>query len=282
MRGIWADFLELDNDYPQDDHEYEHTEIYSLDESNFSDDDEEDNKIDNLNTIISRDIPNEIVDIPEQIKIALSEAKKVEKPNNHFTWHTYTNKKYNKNLERLSGRLKEHFDCPHCGEGYEPRKDDDEGYLPVICKYCDRRMDLHWIVKTFGSWAVTLYGIEHLQEPHKVYRPYLFGNIELWVEQMSEKRWINLTDFAMAFEYGRKFFYPELYFTWYEKYLNTDHWQKKRKEALEYHQNRCMSCKSILNINVHHRNYDSLGHEDVKNDLIVLCRKCHCEIHNKC
>ena len=67
----------------------------------------------------------------------------------------------------------------------------------------------------------------------------------------------------------------------YKEYLKSDHWQQKRIDALDHYGNSCVLCGSQDNINVHHRNYNNLGHENIKTDLIVLCKLCHEKFHSK-
>ena len=68
----------------------------------------------------------------------------------------------------------------------------------------------------------------------------------------------------------------------YKEYLKTDKWKKKREEAFNHYGNCCALCSSDKNINIHHRNYDNLGKENVKTDLIVLCQECHEIFHERC
>ncbi len=69
-------------------------------------------------------------------------------------------------------------------------------------------------------------------------------------------------------------------FPTYQEYLNSDHWQSLRTEALEHYSNKCMLCSSIDKLDVHHNNYDNLGNETMT-DVIVFCRACHGKHHNK-
>lgn len=62
--------------------------------------------------------------------------------------------------------------------------------------------------------------------------------------------------------------------TEYEKYLNSDHWQKTRKAKLVSRNYRCEKCGGSCKLQVHHRNYDNLGAERPE-DLQVLCDGCH-------
>ena len=67
----------------------------------------------------------------------------------------------------------------------------------------------------------------------------------------------------------------------YDKYLQSKHWKKTRKAALERAGYQCQlcSCKDSV-LDVHHNSYDNIGKEKHK-DLIVLCRPCHRKFHTK-
>jgi 5-methylcytosine-specific restriction endonuclease McrA len=66
----------------------------------------------------------------------------------------------------------------------------------------------------------------------------------------------------------------------YKQYLQTEHWQKFRKEALEWADYRCQLCNNgNTTLNVHHRTYENRGNESLE-DVIVLCKDCHEKFHN--
>lgn len=63
----------------------------------------------------------------------------------------------------------------------------------------------------------------------------------------------------------------------YKKYLQSPEWKERRLAKIEQSKYRCQFCKERFeshDLNVHHLNYECIGHEDSK-DLIVLCRSCH-------
>lgn len=64
----------------------------------------------------------------------------------------------------------------------------------------------------------------------------------------------------------------------YKDYLKSDWWKsisyRKRMEA----NGECSVCNSCKVLVVHHSTYDNLGHEQ-EGDLIVVCKKCHMDIH---
>jgi hypothetical protein len=79
----------------------------------------------------------------------------------------------------------------------------------------------------------------------------------------------------------------------YQEYLQSQHWQFKKTEALKHAFYRCQVCNVEGHINlgselpthyrdrqlhVHHRTYERKGHE-LPQDLIVLCDECHDLFH---
>lgn len=61
----------------------------------------------------------------------------------------------------------------------------------------------------------------------------------------------------------------------YGKYINSPEWREKRKQRLKIDGKECRTCCSKTDLEVHHRHYNNFGNEDIKNDLITLCRDCH-------
>jgi 5-methylcytosine-specific restriction endonuclease McrA len=64
----------------------------------------------------------------------------------------------------------------------------------------------------------------------------------------------------------------------YEQYLQTEHWQAMRRLALEAADHHCLLCDADSNLDVHHRTYERLGMEQLR-DLVVLCETCHARHH---
>jgi hypothetical protein len=67
----------------------------------------------------------------------------------------------------------------------------------------------------------------------------------------------------------------------YDIYLQTDHWKRVRKEAIERAGHRCQLCNRHYNeatLQAHHRTYDRRGQEE-PGDLTVLCVDCHGKFH---
>jgi len=67
----------------------------------------------------------------------------------------------------------------------------------------------------------------------------------------------------------------------YRKYLETEHWQQKRLEALRAEGYKCHLCQgNNRELHVHHLTYIRLGHE-LPDDLMVLCKECHEKVHEE-
>lgn len=56
-------------------------------------------------------------------------------------------------------------------------------------------------------------------------------------------------------------------------------WSQARKQALTRAKYRCQSCRSVSNLEVHHKKPVSQGGTDRLSNLIVLCRDCHRKAH---
>lgn len=186
--------------------------------------------------------------------------------------------------------LTESFECPHCGETYEPREHfmftDGEYYLPDRCINCKKLMYINRIIKTFGDWAVTLAGIESTCHYYYIFRTRIY---ELdWMHHLYQKCWVNIYDFACALEWAKHFFGPlfsnknniKSYYTKdeYKEYLSSEHWSTVRERALKFYGS-CVLCGAMRHLNVHHRNYNHMWKERISKDIIVLCNDCHKKFH---
>jgi len=67
----------------------------------------------------------------------------------------------------------------------------------------------------------------------------------------------------------------------YNEYLNSKEWIDKRNEALKISDYKCAKCGVKESLHVHHLNYDNVLNES-QGDLLVVCNKCHNDIHNVC
>lgn len=66
----------------------------------------------------------------------------------------------------------------------------------------------------------------------------------------------------------------------YIKYINSDEWNRKRKQRKIIDNFTCQECNSTLKLTVHHKSYANLGNEEMS-DLITLCWECHQDLHNR-
>lgn len=65
----------------------------------------------------------------------------------------------------------------------------------------------------------------------------------------------------------------------YEQYLKTEHWRLKKKEYSSVYKKECAICGDKKKLHLHHKTYENVGKENLE-DLVLLCEKCHYEIHN--
>jgi hypothetical protein len=67
----------------------------------------------------------------------------------------------------------------------------------------------------------------------------------------------------------------------YVDYLSSPEWEQIRKRSLMLAENRCQVCEATgVELHVHHKTYERRG-EELPEDLIVLCKTCHTNIHDK-
>ncbi len=63
-------------------------------------------------------------------------------------------------------------------------------------------------------------------------------------------------------------------------YWRSPRWQQLRTQALHAASGKCERCGAERGLSVHHRTYDRLFIEQVR-DLQVLCKRCHGQRHGK-
>lgn len=71
--------------------------------------------------------------------------------------------------------------------------------------------------------------------------------------------------------------WKSLGFKSYKEYLLSYLWESKKELMLDLFE-KCYSCNSTKNLQVHHKNYERCGNEGIR-DLVVLCKKCHGDEH---
>ena len=59
----------------------------------------------------------------------------------------------------------------------------------------------------------------------------------------------------------------------YKEYLASPEWAERRGRVIERDMT-CVLCDSNKNLQVHHRSYENIGRERMK-DLTTLCERCH-------
>jgi hypothetical protein len=64
----------------------------------------------------------------------------------------------------------------------------------------------------------------------------------------------------------------------YTEYINSEAWAQVRWRKLKEVGYKCEECNRKWELDVHHLTYERLGSEKM-NDLIVLCKRCHGDLH---
>jgi 5-methylcytosine-specific restriction endonuclease McrA len=61
---------------------------------------------------------------------------------------------------------------------------------------------------------------------------------------------------------------------YYQTYMASLKWQRRREEAMERAGYQCQDCGAEERFDVHHVTYEHLG-DEWPEDLVVLCKSCH-------
>ena len=69
----------------------------------------------------------------------------------------------------------------------------------------------------------------------------------------------------------------------YDAYMRSNEWAEKCNQRLEIAGHKCEMCgrleKNSKGLQIHHISYRHLGAEDVGNELICVCGRCHLLLH---
>lgn len=63
-------------------------------------------------------------------------------------------------------------------------------------------------------------------------------------------------------------------------YYLSPEWEQTRIKRRNYDGNKCKNCGTTKNLQVHHKRYRNFNREDVKDNLITLCKDCHQHYHD--
>lgn len=67
--------------------------------------------------------------------------------------------------------------------------------------------------------------------------------------------------------------------TIYQDYMHSAEWQEKRNRIIS-ERKVCETCNTDQQLQVHHKTYKHFTNEN-DSELMLLCHKCHCEIHGR-
>jgi len=65
---------------------------------------------------------------------------------------------------------------------------------------------------------------------------------------------------------------------WYNGYMQSDVWQRRRQQVLRRARGICEACQVAAATEVHHLNYNHVGREPLF-DLVAVCEQCHQQLH---
>ena len=116
-------------------------------------------------------------------------------------------------------------------------------------------------------------------ETKEAYRKWMkAAGISMMIMDAAKKAISMETDLLNEFQ---SFRLPELKSMPYKEYLQTPEWDQIRRRSLIIADHRCQVCEaSSVELHVHHKTYERRG-EELPDDLIVLCKTCHEDIHKK-
>jgi 5-methylcytosine-specific restriction endonuclease McrA len=70
----------------------------------------------------------------------------------------------------------------------------------------------------------------------------------------------------------------------YKEFIKSEDWQQIRKSILEERGTTCERCGQTFskrNVQIHHKHYDNEFSYENDDDLMVLCKECHYEMHKE-
>lgn len=68
------------------------------------------------------------------------------------------------------------------------------------------------------------------------------------------------------------------WFDWYNDYLASPKWQRRRQFVLKRAGGTCEGCGAAKATHVHHLTYDRVG-DEMLFDLVAVCESCHADLH---
>jgi 5-methylcytosine-specific restriction endonuclease McrA len=66
----------------------------------------------------------------------------------------------------------------------------------------------------------------------------------------------------------------------YSDYIKSNKWFNLRSARISIDNHKCQKCGFEEELNVHHKTYKNLFNENME-DLITLCKRCHCDEHER-
>lgn len=135
-----------------------------------------------------------------------------------------------------------------------------------------RRFDISPIIKIFGTWAVTKYGVECLVTYYPISKDRVKEpDAESWFEHIERKNWTIGSDFRAAYQYACNYFSKQK--------QRIPLGQKQRFLILKRDKYRCQMCGATAEngarLEVDHIIPKASGGKDTNDNLRVLCFDCN-------
>lgn len=106
-----------------------------------------------------------------------------------------------------------------------------------------------------------------------------FTHVGLFYHEMRRSFYVKIWDINRGYYYSVHGM-PKSWWDIYTEYLSSPEWNAIRNTIQQRDDNTCVLCGSTFMLHVHHITYKNVGHEDLE-DLILVCKECHEEIHRR-
>lgn len=103
--------------------------------------------------------------------------------------------------------------------------------------------------------------------------------------QAEKDRQTNITRWKAEWTARFKSVKGKEYIEWitvYRSYLGSRLWEEIKQQAIFSSNGKCLKCnEKLVDPDVHHKNYNRVGGNELPSDLEVLCSECHLEKHKE-
>jgi len=101
---------------------------------------------------------------------------------------------------------------------------------------------------------------------------------EQFNERASRAHWDAMQSHMAKWDASIRIRQKEKWWAWYDQYLQSEIWRKKRVSVMARSNGICSACRCAQATQVHHMTYDRVGAEPLF-DLVAVCDSCHEQLH---